>query len=188
MERLEYDSVRNRIADGDLLLFRPTSLLGRWIASVTRTRYSHAGLAVWWGRDSLMLVDMVFTGGRAVTLSSQVERYPGRIDWFRANPDHRHSWNRQATVEAMIRRAGTPYGFRGLLRQTLSYSFLTRWLVRPSFDDGNGSFSPGESCSQAVAGAYRAGGVDSVLGLGDAWTTPGDLSHSMFFEEQGMLA
>lgn len=182
---LQYDRVRQQIADGDLLLWRPTSLLGRMIATLSRGPYSHAAMATWWGRDCLYLIDMVFTGGRAVTLSSQVSRFPGRIDWYRANPGWKFKWDRMATVDRMRRRAGERYGFANLLRNVLSYSVLTRWLVKPNLDDLENGTPP--LCSQAISADYRGGGVDSVLGLADSWTTPNDLARSMFFELQGTL-
>ena len=182
MPDLIYADIRDQISDGDLLLWRPTSLLGRAISVASRSVYSHSAMAVWW-HGQLMHLDMVSSGGRAETLSSQVERYSGKIDWFRANR-LRVNWDTHATIIAMIRTAGQPYGTWSLIRNMLSYSVVTRWLVRPNDNDIRNGY---EVCSQAVSNAYRAGGVDPVLGLADMWTSPGDLAHSLFFEEMGTL-
>jgi len=55
-----------------------------------------------------------------------------------------------------------------------------RLFVRPETDDAaNGTHPP--FCSQAVALACRAGGVDPVPQLADRLTEPGDLARSPFF-------
>lgn len=182
---LRLSAVESEIMAGDLLLWLPTSLLGRAIATLSRGPFSHAALADWGEVGALVMLDQVFLGGRRVELADQVRRYPGRIVWFRANPGRRFSWNRWATVLRMRRYVDIPYGFGNLWKNALSYSVLTRWIVRPSEDDGQNGTPP--ICSQAVSAAYRAGGIDPVLGVGDCWTTPNQLANSLFFQQQGVL-
>ena len=80
-----YDDAREQIAEGDLLLFRRRGL----ISIAGRGVHSHAAKAAWWDGDLFCVEIREWFGGRAVTLSSQVERYPGRIDVFETNPDGR---------------------------------------------------------------------------------------------------
>jgi hypothetical protein len=69
---------------------------------------------------------------------------------------------------------------RGDGRAVASWLPVVRWLVRPVTDDrANGAHPP--FCSQAVAIACRAGGVDPVPNLADRLTEPGDLARSPFF-------
>ena len=82
---VSYPSVRHHIRDSDLLLFRCRDL----IAIAGRGEHCHAAKAAWWGNDLFCLEVRQWFGGRAVTLSSQVARWPGRIDVFQANPDNR---------------------------------------------------------------------------------------------------
>ena len=74
----------SRVRDGDLLLFRRRNL----IAIAGRGEHAHAAKAAWWGDDLFCLEVREWHGGRAVTLSSQVQKFPGRVDVFAANPDN----------------------------------------------------------------------------------------------------
>src|ERR1043165_2196205 len=100
-----YRDIRHEILDGDLLLVRRRGL----ISIAGRGAHSHAAKAAWWrssapavgrsrqpdalefamaagNRDILFCLEVrELHGGRAVTLSSQVKRFPGRIDVFQAN-------------------------------------------------------------------------------------------------------
>jgi hypothetical protein len=62
---------RQKIRDGDLLLFRRRGA----ISIAGRGEHSHAAKAAWWKDDLFCLEVMWWHGGRAVTLASQVERY-----------------------------------------------------------------------------------------------------------------
>jgi len=192
-----YADVRDQIRSADLLLWRPGRLHGRLIAAVGRGTYSHVESAVWCGHV-LLSVGMVFGGGRAVTLSSQVERYSGRIDWFRANPQGRWpEYDRLGAAAAFLRMAGRPYGFAGLLAAALRHTSLVRLLgalrvpgfralCRPPADTINGT-TPA-TCSHARAIGDRLGGnVDPVPNLADPWTEPADLARSPFFAYAGTL-
>jgi len=103
---------REQIADGDLLLFRRRSL----IAIAGRGEHSHAAKAAWWGDELFCLEVREWHGGRAVTLASQVRRFPGRIDVHRANAHERWpEYDRQGHISLRsgksLRRG--PLGFLG---------------------------------------------------------------------------
>lgn len=187
-----YDEVRHRIRDADLVLKRGGGL----IPAVGRSVYRHAGMAVWWDGD-LMLVEMLqFRGGRAVTMRSQVKRWPGKLDVFRTAPGNR--WPEFDRVEAarFVRRlAGQPYNYAGLVALSLLHLPIVRLLpaVRRFVRRGilNGHSADGRLadrlgarfCSEAVSLACRIGGhVDPVPMLGDRLTEPADLARSQFFE------
>ncbi len=70
---------RHRISDGDLLLFRGAGVVSRMISVAGRSEFTHAARAAWWGRILFCLEVREFKGGRAVTLASQVRRFPGVI-------------------------------------------------------------------------------------------------------------
>src|SRR5262245_66124760 len=74
------------IRDGDLLLFRGRGVIARLIGVAGRSEYSHAARAVWWGYDLFCCEVRELRGGRAVTLESQVRKFPGLIDVFEVNP------------------------------------------------------------------------------------------------------
>jgi hypothetical protein len=176
---VHYPLARRKIRDGDLLLSRPRrGPMGRLITVAGRSEYSHAGMAAWWNGRLMCLETVQGGGGRAVLLSNLVRRRPGRIDVYAANASRRR-FDRKAAVAAMIEITGSRYGWWSLVKATFLHLPIVRLFVRPDTDDAaNGSLP---FCSQAVARACRAGGVDPVPRLADRLTEPGDLARSAFF-------
>ena len=183
--------VQREIVDADLLLFRSRGV----IASAGRSVYSHAAKAAWWGDDLFCLEVREFKGGRGVTLLSQVQRFPGRIDVYEVNPDNRWpEYNRHNATHVMRQFAGCEYGWWNVLLLSLRHAPLVRWLVKPRLADdyavlsgaairGNPPF-----CSQACATADRlGGGVDPVPELADRQTEPADLARSELYRYQFTL-
>jgi hypothetical protein len=128
-------------------------------------------------------------GGRAVTLSSQVRHYPGRIDVFEVNPEDRWPrFDRHGAVRFMRRLAGCDYGYRGVALAALLHLPVVRMLVRPNVDDDSTNRRP-PFCSHACAMADRlGGGVDPVPRLADALTEPSDLARSPLYRYRFTLA
>ncbi len=177
------------ICDGDLLLFRGQGLLSRLIGAAGRSDYSHAARAVWWG-DLLFCCEVrELKGGRAVTLESQVTKYPGMIDVFETNPSRRwRTYDRRGAVRYTRRLAGCDYGYRGVLKAALVHVPLWRFLIRPDMNDQQRTSQP-PFCSQACAMADRiGGGVDPVPHLADRVTEPADLARSPFYRYRFTLA
>lgn len=175
---VRYAAVCHQIQDADLLLYRRRGP----IAIAGRGEHCHAAKAAWWGDDLFCLETRALAGGRAVTLLSQVRRYPGHIDVFEANPDLRWpEYDRQGAVRFMRRLAGGDYGYRGLLAASLLHLPGVRWLVRPELDDAAFDHRP-PFCSHACVMADRLGGrVDPVCHLADRLTEPADLARSPFY-------
>lgn len=177
------------IRDGDLLLFRGRGALARLIGVAGRSEYSHAARAVWWGNDLFCCEVRELRGGRAVTLESQVQRFPGLIDVFEVNPSARwREYDRRGAVRFMRRLAGCDYGYLGVLQAALRHLPLWRFLVSPDSDDKRAPDQP-PFCSQASTMADRiGGGVDPVPHLADRLTEPADLARSPFFRYRFTLA
>jgi hypothetical protein len=173
-----YADARPLIADADLLLFRRRGM----ISIAGRGVHSHAAKAAWWGDDLFCLEIREWYGGRAVTLSSQVQRYPARIDVYEVNPDNRWpEYDAAAASRFMRRLAGCPYGYLGVLTAAALHLPLVRFLSRPNLDDRDSGKRP-PFCSQACAMADRlGGGVDPVPHLADPLTEPADLARSPFY-------
>ncbi len=179
----------SQIRDGDLLLMRGRGLVSWLIGSAGRSEYTHAARAVWWG-DALFCCEVrELKGGRAVTLASQVRKYPGRIDVFETNPSRRwRDYDRRGAVQFMRRLAGCDYGYYGVLKASLRHLPLWRCLVRPDMNDRRQSSQP-PFCSQACAMADRiGGGVDPVPHLADRVTEPADLARSPFYRYRFTLS
>jgi hypothetical protein len=172
----------SHIWNGDLLLFRGRGVVSRLIGTAGRSDYTHAGRAIWWN-DVLFCCEVrELRGGRAVTLESQVRRFPGIVDVFATNPDNRwpeYDW--QGANRFMQRLAGCDYGYAGLLKAAVLHVPFWRLLVKPELDDKAIADRP-PFCSHACAMADRlGGGVDPVPHLADRITEPGDLARSPFY-------
>ena len=148
-----------------------------------RGEHCHAAKAAWWNDDLFCLEVQWLQGGRAVTLASQVQQYPGRMDVFQANPRNRwQHYDRAGAVRFIRRLCGCHYGYLGLLTASFLHMPIVRWFVRPNMDDGAIDRRP-PFCSQACAMADRiGGGVDPVPHLADRLTEPADLARSPFYK------
>lgn len=175
----------DQIRTADLLLFRPRwwALHSRLICVAGRTDYCHAGMASRSDSGVVSCLEMVASGGRETLLFEQVEWYPGLIDVYDANPENRWPrFNRIAALSVMRSFVSRRYGWRNMVRVSLLHLPFVRLFVRPETDD---QIESGRSpfCSHAVVLADRiGGGVDSVPGLADRLTEPGDLARSLFFK------
>ncbi len=176
---MRFDEAKPLVRDGDLLLFRRHGL----IAMAGRGYHSHAAKAAWWDDELFCLEVRELCGGRAVTLRSQVQQYPRRIDLFRSNPENRWPvYDRTRSTHFMQRLAGCPYGYRALLAAATLHLPLVRLMVKPEINDSAIHRRP-PFCSQACAMADRlGGGVDPVPNLADRLTEPADLARSPFYQ------
>jgi hypothetical protein len=177
-----------QIGSGDLLLFRGSGLISRLIGTAGRSRYTHAAKAIWWN-DILFCCEVrELRGGRAVTLESQVRRFPGQIDVFHVDPEVRWpEYDFDRANRFMLQLTGCDYGYAGLLKAAVLHVPLWRLLVKPELNDASIADHP-PFCSHACAMADRlGGGVDPVPHLADRITEPGDLARSPFYRYQFTL-
>jgi hypothetical protein len=170
---VRFAQARCEIRDGDVLLWRPTSLCGRAIAAATGSIYSHASLAAWFC-DSLANLEMVqWAGGRAANLEKQVQRWPGCCDVYRVPVIPEPRW----VVRQMFRLVQQDYGWQDFL-----YIVGSRYLRLPLLAVEN-TRDPEQPrvCSAAVAWAIRTGaGLRVDPRRNDAQIVPGDLADEDF--------
>jgi hypothetical protein len=178
-------AARPQISDGDLLLFRRHGL----IAIAGRGEHSHAAKAAWWGDDIFCLEVREWHGGRAVTLESQVKKFPARIDVYHTNPANRWpEYDRTRSTQLMRRLAGCDYGYAAVLTAAMLHLPFVRMAVRAETEDDADPASHGARrrppfCSQACAMTDRVGGgIDPVPHLADRLTEPADLARSPFYQ------
>lgn len=165
---LAYADARAHVRNGDLLLWRPTSLVGRFICWVTGSVYSHAAMAGWWG-DCLCSLEMrSWSGGVAGMLSQQILQSPGKCDVFRVR-----GISGQKSVQVMVRRTNSPYGWINFLH--VGWRKLFPWAVWEHVHTGK--HGADVVCSSAVAYACEIGGR-SACRPGQTFydLAPGDLA------------
>ena len=167
----------SQVRDADTLLFRRKGV----ISSAGRGAYSHAAKSGWWGSDLFCLEIREWHGGRAVTLESQVKRFPGCIDVYRPKMTPEEC---AKSLEAMRRKCGRAYNYAGILWASLLHLPVIRWFVSADTgDDLDKDDGLPEFCSQAVANADHIGsGQDPVPNLVDRLTEPSDLARSWFYQ------
>ncbi len=154
-----YDDVRSQIANGDLLFFRGRLLHSRLIQRLTRSVYSHVGVALRIradGCDRLCVVEALEGRGVQVfPLRTYLERGES-IDWFQLVDD---SIRREKVVAWALDKWGLEYASpRQLVRSFVTVPLLN-WLGLPTRIDRDRWF-----CSHFSAQALRHGG----------WTPPAD--------------
>ena len=171
-----YAKARSSICSGDVLLWRPTTLMGRLIARGTKAVYSHASMAGWEpnGRMNpnrrLRNVELAqFHGGRHLPLSGFVERYPGLIDVYR--PTEPYDGDR--ALEWILWLCSQDYGWADFALMVVLRGF--RWKLPTPADSPDPDLP--RVCSAGVAWAIHYGGgrkVDSQKS--DFLIFPGELA------------
>ena len=170
-EKLEsYESVRPRVADGDIFLFRGQYLISKLFERETHTFYSHAALAAWWG-DRLMIMQAEAPGIQAIPMSVAVGTYPGRADWYALRREETPEIRER--LPQVLREAkadlGLAYGYldllKNLIRSALKVKLSDPCRPRAMF------------CSEYLERAFREGGM-SLTGKPDITTFPKDVAAS----------
>lgn len=158
-ERTEkYKRVRRLIKDGDLAMVRNGGLIAR----LSDGDYTHVGKCIWI-RDALgnpkvlMIAELrEGRGGQILTLSSQVARFPGKIDIFRplCSPDCA-----ALSADYVARMAGHDYGWGAIRLACYKRLTLLRLVTGWKFRTDGTELSPWaepKHCSQAVCWGERA--------------------------------
>ena len=183
-QRVEYKNARLDIKTGDVFLYQGRTFwkpgVGQiaWITRLfTRSRYTHAGLAVWWD-DRLMVIESI---GRGVTLnpcSMSFARHKSDVEWFRYDGDISDE-----TREALIAHAKDHLGkrfafwkaFVALVKKALRFppKFFDKYEREDRF-----------YCSHFVASLYNSVGKDLKANHADPDMTPRDLAESPKLKRQ----
>ena len=162
---LDYSKVRPEISSGDILLFRPSSTIGRIISALSPSDYCHTERAIVI-HGALCSVGMDWGGGRILPLSHLVHKHPGQIDWYRA------SAYAESQSELILRACTFPYGYRTLIR--FGITRLVPGIRLPQLTPNLYRFPP--VCSQLIVWLDRQSGYDSVPGIPDNRVEPWHLA------------
>ncbi len=181
-ENTKYRAVRDQIRSGDMLFFKPTS----WYSPT-----GHIGMSAWRRADQHTLLcaeSREGHGGRLVTLSSQIRKYPGRIDVYTPTDDcPRVLRERAATV--CVNWAGRNYAYGHIV--AMARRRLV-WLQKvcgttPNLQDLTISpFDMAKVCSELFVWCYRFAKRelvrqaqlvkdcfwDALVGVADRWAEP----------------
>ncbi len=176
----QYDDVRNQIRNGDVLMYRGRSFVSRLIRCFTKSRYSHAGLAVWWN-DRLMVMEAVRKGVIVNPLSVNVARYDGRVEWF-ASVNEIPENERIELVRFAQQELGKEYATWKIIAIGLAILFGKSIETKDKLRRERRLF-----CSYYVAQAYNSIGKDLKTQVSDRFMTPDDIASSPILQRKGAL-
>lgn len=144
---LSYEAARNRIRNGDIVFIKDRmGFLGSIIRFLTRSRYSHVGIAFWMDSGGVSRLMMVEAQGGTNRRIVNLSKYRGiNLDVVEAPED----WNIVAEI-ALAQLSEVPYGYIeaayvGVVEAMQKYFNIT--LPRKNFY--------GEICSEFVARVYN---------------------------------
>jgi hypothetical protein len=175
-----YGEVRSQIKNGDVLMYRGRSLVSRLICLLTHSRYSHAGLAVWWN-DRLVVMEAVGKGVMVPPLSSNVRHYDGRVEWYTSKEEISES-ERMQLVSFAQRELGKEYATWRAILLGLRILFNRHGEERDRLRREQKLF-----CSYYVAQAYNAINRDLKRGYSDRFMSPGDIAASPLLRRTAIL-
>ena len=108
MNLAEYQKRRDKIKDADVLMYKGKALISRIIRKVTKSEYSHAGIAVHWN-NRLMVLEAVGRGVIVTPLSKNIESYYGDVHLYAASPGTILDRDRQLMVKFAQEELGKEY-------------------------------------------------------------------------------
>lgn len=184
---LRYAAVRQGLRDGTVLLFRGTGLFASLIQAKGRSPYSHAALLAWWGHRLMVVEAREGAGVRAVPFSTVLAE-GHYVEAWDVQVHYEDPGARAACVGEATSWLSTRYGWRTILRIGLAALLVPLAFIGPvralrarwsrPLRDSRGLPTAGLICSELVARAWAAAGVDLVPDLpdwDDATVEPGDL-------------
>ncbi len=161
-------------------MYRGRSLLSRIIQYMTRSPYSHAGLAAWWN-DRLMVMEAVAKGVVVTTLSANVRSYHGDVEWFTCVEEIPET-DRHQMIQFAQQELGKEYArWRAVMLGLKILSQKDR-KQRDRLRRERRLF-----CSLYVAEVYNAIGKDLKKGVSDRFMSPADLAGSPLLRRAGLL-
>ncbi len=176
----QYEDIRNQIRNGDVLMYRGKSWESRIIMLVTKSKFSHAGIAVWWNQR-LMVMEAIGKGVVVRPLSLSVQRYYGDVELYQAVEEVSDA-DRLKLIMLAQQELGKEYATWKATLLGLKILFQTNKEKRDSLRRERQLF-----CSYYVAHCYNSIGKDLKHGVSDRFMTPGDIAQSPVLKQVAVL-
>ncbi len=166
-----YDDARREIRNGDVLLYKGQGFLSRLIGLLTKSPYSHAGLAVWW-YDRLMVMEAVGKGVVVTPLSVNVAHYEGGVEWYQYKEEIPEP-DRLKMAHFAQQQLGKEYAYWKMISILFYIIFQWRMSRRDELRRTKKLF-----CSYYVAQVYNSVGRDLKKDESDRFMSPADIANS----------
>lgn len=190
---LEFDEAAKYIKEGDVLLFRGDGFISQLISRIGKGVHSHVAMASWRAEPGSSTLECVefreFRGGRTVTLKSQVNNHPGKIDVFRVSPSYTKvsfvtgevitqlKYDGLAATNYLRDLTGLPYGWERIWTMLKRHISVLRLFLDPVVSDEE-SDQTYPVCSTAVCRTIQHVYVDPVPYKPNWLVEPADLARS----------
>lgn len=139
----KYQSIRHKIKDADLLLWRGKGIIARLI-QLAGEYHNHASFAIEAERHQtrrVLLYEALASGVEPEFLSARVGRYRGRCWWYPLR--RKYEAYRPAIYQAANNYAGTKYDYKSLFKNIFGYVsadaerlFCSEYLYLAGIDAG----------------------------------------------------
>ena len=179
-DALTYSGMRKTIASGDVLLYEGEKFFSWVIKKVTRSRFSHAGIAVWWN-ERLMVMEAVGRGVVVTPLSASVGHYNGHVHWYTSKRPLSEEERKRMIIFAQ-EHLGKEYAHLKAIWVGIKLLFNWKPEKRDRLKREQKLF-----CSAYVAQIYNSIGVDLKPGLSDTSVMPEDIANSPELLHRGVL-
>jgi len=173
-----YEEVRLQIRNGDVIMYKGKNILPRLIRWLTKSFYSHAGIAVWWN-ERLMVMEAVMRGVRVVPLSRNIYQHKGNVEWFSCKKEISEEDRLRMVIFAQ-EELGKSYARWRVILFGLKVLFKRDLSITDELRMENKLF-----CSQYVAQIYNSIGLDLKENREDRFMSPGDIARSPLMEKRG---
>jgi len=179
-DALTYSGMRKTLASGDVLLYEGEKFFSWVIKKVTRSRFSHAGIAVWWN-ERLMVMEAVGRGVVVTPLSASVGHYNGHVHWYTSKRPLGPEERRRMIIFAQ-EQLGKEYALWKAIWLGIQLLFNRKPEKRDRLKREQKLF-----CSAYVAQIYNSVGVDLKPGFSDSSVVPEDIAISPELLRRGVL-
>lgn len=179
-DALSYSGMRKTIASGDVLLYEGEMFFSWVIKKVTRSRFSHAGITVWWN-ERLMVMEAVSRGVVVTPLSASVGHYNGHVHWYTSKRPLSEEERKRMIIFAQ-EQLGKEYALWKAIWVGIQLLFSWKPEKRDRLKRERKLF-----CSAYVAQIYNSISVDLKPGCSDSSMVPEDIARSPELLPQGVL-
>lgn len=177
-EGVNYQTWRQHIRTGDLLLFRGDYMLSHMIESLSDSPYSHVAILARW-KDRVVAFQADTRGVEILPVSRMICRYNGKVDWWSRVAGFGDEVFEEKLLDTALTLLGTRYGYWPLISLALRILLGRTLKARDAHATPDSLF-----CSQFVSQCYRVasdGRFDVNPSLNDASTSPADFVRSGHF-------
>jgi Permuted papain-like amidase enzyme, YaeF/YiiX, C92 family len=173
-----YEEVRLQIKNGDVIMYKGKKILPRLIRWLTKSSYSHAGIAVWWN-ERLMVMEAVMKGVRVAPLSRNIYQHKGNVEWFSCKKEISEGDRLRMVIFAQ-EELGKSYARWKTVLFGVKVLFKGDLSKKDELRMENKLF-----CSQYVAQIYNSIGLDLKKNREDRFMSPGDIARSPLLDKRG---